>query len=124
MSQIIRFSCPKIGPTKRPAGEEVEMDVGDAVSVMFRRRARVAVLVDEDVAGDPERQEVDRGPEMIWSTFRLTDETACISASTIPPSAAPTQRDHPAKSPPSVRPDDRPDAEERAGEDHPLERRC
>ena len=47
------------GPDEVPVLEEGQMDVRDPGDV--RRRPLAAVDVDEEVAGDPERQEVDRG---------------------------------------------------------------
>ena len=47
-------------PDEVPVLEEAEVDVRDLRDV--RRRALAAVDVDEEVAGDPEREEVDRRP--------------------------------------------------------------
>src|SRR5581483_8813295 len=45
-----------------PVLQEVDVNVGDPVVADVARRAAVAVLVDEQVAGDSERDEVERGP--------------------------------------------------------------
>ena len=58
-SQIIRFSWPSTGPMKYQSSRKDEVDVRDPGDV--RRRPLAAVDVDEEVAGDPEREEVDRG---------------------------------------------------------------
>ena len=60
---------------------------------------------------------------MIWSTFRWIAQTAWIAAKAMPASAAVTRPIDPREPPrPRSRPDRAPDPEERAGQQHPLER--
>ena len=59
-SQIIRLSWPSTGPMKYQSSRKPRWTSGMLGDV--RRRALAAVDVDEEVAGDPEREEVDRRP--------------------------------------------------------------
>ena len=114
-SQIIRFSWPKIGPMKYQSCRTSGARRGSLGS----RGAAVAVLVDEEVAGQAERDEVDRGPGDLVD-LQADPQTAWIAA--IPCLRAPrSEPDRPAPAP-TARPDVAPDAEERTRQEHSFER--
>ena len=70
----------------------------------------------------PSARKLSAMPEMIWSTFRWIAQTAWIVASAMPASAATPSPTTQAACPPSCARDRPRDAEERAGQQHPLER--
>src|SRR5581483_7027521 len=56
-----QVELPEDRPDEVPVLDEVDVDVGNAVLVDVAGRPVVAVVLDEEVAGDAEREEVERG---------------------------------------------------------------
>ena len=102
------------GPDEVPVRQEAEVDVRDLGDV--RRRSLAAVDVDEEIAGDPEREEVDREPADDLVRAQMDREEGVDERE-----ASSRQRRTQEPERPRVQLVGAEDAEEGAREHHPLE---
>ena len=109
-----RVAEERAEPVRRDVPEEAQVHVGDARQVV--RRAVVAVDVDEEVAGDPEREEVHgrAAHDLVGAQVDREDGVHEVQRGS---EAHPDQH----SSDPAVRHVGAPGAEERAHQHHPLE---